>query len=54
MTLKEFVREHAISINEHVYSVCPNCAPDLEELEYWVMNDESLYNWALSEGVKDI
>jgi hypothetical protein len=27
---------------------------DDDDLEKWILNDEGLYNWAVSEGVEDI
>ena len=53
MTMQRFIRNHRAEIDQHIKSACPNCGRlNNEEREDWIMNDESLYNWARSEGVK--
>ena len=52
-SLREFVREHAEVLRCYVYKQARNARPQsLRDLEEWVMNDEGLYNWARSEGVR--
>jgi hypothetical protein len=46
-TLREFIREHRDEIDKATKSHYRND----EERRQWVLNDESLYNWARSEGV---
>jgi hypothetical protein len=46
-SLYEFIREHREEIDSATKSQYHND----EERRQWVMNDESLYNWARSEGV---
>ena len=52
MTLKEFIKENKDEIDNCILRVCPNCSMNNNERRLWVLNDESLYNWARSEGVK--
>ncbi len=54
MTLEIFVDLHREEIDSLIKERCPNCSLDDEEREDWVINDESLYDWALDEGVTDI
>lgn len=64
-TIEDFVEEHRQELNSAINSVIfrhdgnggrgtvPTPPPvyDDEELQDWIINDESLYNWARSEGV---
>ncbi len=66
MKLRDFIRENRanldITILGTIYrydgnggqGTIPNPAPRLNDAERreWVLNDESLYNWARSEGCK--
>ena len=54
MELEAFIFQNQKEIDDYIRMICQNCDLDNEERENWVMNDESLYNWALSEGVVDI
>jgi hypothetical protein len=56
MTLKEFIKE-----NREELDVCISWAlggmenyrhRNDEERRLWILNDEGLYNWARSEGVR--
>ena len=46
-SLRQFIREHREEIDSYTRSSYKND----RERELWVLNDESLYNWARSEGV---
>lgn len=48
MTLKDFIKKYRKEIDEYTQSQYKND----EEREQWILNDEGLYNWAKSEGVK--
>ena len=50
MTLKQFIKIHRQEIDEITQSSIKND----DERELWVLNDEGLYNWARSEGVRSI
>lgn len=53
MTLTNFVKDNREELRRLIRSSCPNCgALPLSELKLWVQNDEGLYNWARSEGVR--
>ena len=66
MTLKEFIRQNRgqidDTINRETYrwdgkggpGTIPTPAPTYndEDRRQWVLNDEGLYQWARSEGVK--
>ena len=47
-SLREFIREHREEIDNATKSSYHND----EERRQWVLNDEGLYQWARSEGVK--
>jgi predicted DNA-binding protein (UPF0278 family) len=53
MTLRRFVSKHRKELREAIRSTVPNIGPlSLADLEDWVANDETLYKWALFEGVR--
>lgn len=47
-SLREFIKEHRKEIDEITQSPYHND----EERRQWILNDEGLYNWARSEGVR--
>ena len=47
MNLTQFIKLHRAEIDAITKSTYKND----EERRLWVLNDESLYNWAKSEGV---
>jgi hypothetical protein len=47
-TLEKFIREHRDEIDAATKSPYKNDA----ERRLWIMNDEGLYRWARSEGVR--
>lgn len=52
--LKQFIREHRKGIDESIRDVCPNIGKLNDgDRQDWIRNDEGLYNWAKSEGVKN-
>ena len=52
MTLKEFIRQNRKEIDKSVQKMCLGTYKNDEERRLWILNDEGLYNWARSEGVK--
>lgn len=52
MTLKNFIKENREELDECIKRVCPNCRMNDEERRLWILNDEGLYRWARSEGVR--
>ena len=52
MSIREFIKQNQAEIDKAIKRVCPNCRLDDAERREWILNDEGLYNWARSEGVK--
>ena len=52
MTMRDFIKENREELDECIKRVCPNCRMNNEERRLWILNDEGLYNWARSEGVR--
>lgn len=53
MTLREFIKENREELTAAILRACPNARRiDDEERRLWILNDEGLYNWARSRGVK--
>lgn len=62
MTLRDFIRQHRAeldaAINNHLHPERYNDPPmpgeklNDDERRQWILNDEGLYNWARSAGVK--
>lgn len=52
MTLKQFIKENKEEIDHYILSVCDNCRLNDNERRLWFLNDEGLYRWARSYGVK--
>ena len=52
MKIQEFIDKNWKEIEQAIRVEAGNlCDIDDDEMELWIMNDESLYNWARSEGV---
>lgn len=54
MTMTEFIRENRQALAAGIQAACPNCDITEDEIEDWILNDSSLYDWATSAGVEDI
>ena len=52
MTLREFIKQNRQELDTCIKRVVPNVRLNDEERRLWVLNDEGIYNWARSEGVK--
>ena len=55
MTLKQFIRDNRTELDTAIARALgrnENPKANDEERRLWVLNDESLYHWACSEGVK--
>lgn len=52
MTLKQFIKENKAEIDAAIKRVCDNCRMNDRERRLWILNDEGLYRWARSEGVR--
>lgn len=51
-SMRNFIKENRAEIDQAIKSVCPNCRLNDQERKDWIENDEGLYNWARSEGVR--
>jgi hypothetical protein len=51
-SLREFLREHREELDEAIQRVAPGAPRNDYERELWIHNDEGLYRWARSEGVR--
>jgi len=52
MTLREFIKENKEELDKAIKKVVPNVRLNNEERRLWILNDEGLYRWARSKGVK--
>jgi hypothetical protein len=55
MTLKQFLKENRAEIDAGIARALGmehNPRPNDAERRLWVLNDEGLYHWARSEGVR--
>lgn len=52
MKLKDFIKENKDEIDKAIKRVCNNCKLNNKERKMWILNDESLYRWAKSNGVR--
>ena len=53
MSMRRFIRKHRAMIDEAIRRAWPNAGRlNDDDRAEWIHNDESLYNWARSEGVK--
>ena len=50
--MREFIREHRAELDECIKRVSPGVSLNDGERQQWILNDEGLYNWARSEGVR--
>lgn len=52
MTLRDFIKENKEELDRCIKRVVPNARLNYGERRLWILNDEGLYNWARSEGVR--
>ena len=55
MTLKQFIKQNRTELDACIaraLGLPKNPIPNDAERRLWVLNDEGLYRWARSEGVK--
>ena len=52
MSLTQFIKENRQELDACIKSVVPNCSLNDSERRLWILNDESLYNWARSCKVR--
>lgn len=53
-TLRQFITEHRAEMDEAIrkYLDQPSFKLNDDDRRQWILNDEGLYNWARSEGVR--
>ena len=51
-SLRDFIRTNKAELDAAINRACPGVRLNNNEREMWIMNDEGLYNWARSEGVR--
>ena len=47
MEIEDFIDKNRTTLKHNI----PVDHPDDDEIEMWILNDEGLYEWAVSEGV---
>lgn len=52
MSKRDFIRKNRARIDEVINAKGATIEINDKEREMWVLNDEGLYNWARSEGVR--
>jgi len=51
-TLAKFIQDNRGHLDNYIQSKVPGAPRNDEERRLWILNDEGLYNWAKSEGVR--
>jgi len=54
MTLKQFIKDNKVEIDNAIKMAVPNIGVKLtdDERRLWILNDYGLYMWAKREGVR--
>lgn len=52
MTINQYLKGHRAELHRMIDVVCPNHPKTDQELRLWILNDEGLYNYVKSEGVR--
>lgn len=52
MTLKQFIKENKAELDAAIRRVVPDVRLSDQERRLWILNDEGLFRWARSEGVR--
>lgn len=52
MKMQEFIKKNREELDSCIKRVCSNVSLNDRERQMWILNDEGLYRWARSEGVK--
>ena len=52
LTLAEFIRQNREELDRAIHRVVPGLRLNDSERRLWILNDEGLYRWARSEGVR--
>ena len=52
MSMREFIKQNRVELDECIHRVVPGYSLNDADRREWIMNDEGLYSWARSEGVR--
>ena len=52
VTLNNFIKNNRSELDQYIKNAVPNARINDEERRLWVLNDEGLYSWARSQGVR--
>ena len=52
MTMVNFIKENKAELDSAIKRIVPNASLNNEERRLWILNDEGLYRWARSQGVR--
>ena len=52
MTFKRFIAVYKEEIDQAIHRIVPDERLNNEARRIWILNDEGLYRWARSEGVR--
>ena len=52
MTLRAFIRENRAALDVAIHRRLGDYPLNDEDRRQWILNDEGLYQWAQSEGVR--
>ena len=52
ISLRDFIRAHRATIDNEIEKRIEGARRNDDERRMWILNDEKLYNWARSMGVR--
>jgi len=52
MRMREFIRGNREELDNAIQAASPGSPKNDQERELWILNDEGLYSWAQSCGVR--
>lgn len=53
MSMRDFIRQNREALDAAIRGACPNVGSlNDDDRREWIANDEGLYQWARSEGVR--
>lgn len=52
MKMQDFIKQNRDQLKAAIKRACSNCPTTDRDIRQWIANDEGLYRWARSEGVK--
>lgn len=52
MSIREFIKQNKEALDAAILRVCPGLSLNDQGRRQWIANDEGLYKWARSQGVR--